>query len=124
MVKTIDTIILGLLLFLVIKGVWRGFKKELISLITYGSAFLITTSQLDTGTRFFQARLNLHPLFAYFVAYVTIFLVSFLVIKFFAKNIRKLISKDPESGLIDSLGGAMLGFCLGMVIVSLFLSML
>ena len=68
MIKTIDTVILMLLLFMTIKGIWRGFKKELISLVSYGIALLTATSQLDNGTRFFERTFNFHPLLGYFAA--------------------------------------------------------
>ena len=124
MIKTIDTIILTLLLVLTIKGIWRGFKKELISLLTYGAAFLIATSQIDNGTRFFERTLHLHPIFGYFLSYSAVFFVVFLVMKIFAKKILKMISKEPSSGLVDSIGGAVFGFCLGMIMVGITTSML
>lgn len=121
MIKTIDTVILALLMTLVIKGIWRGLKKELFSLVTYGISFFVATSQLDNGTRFFQRTLNLHPLLGYFLSYVVVFFVTFLIVRFFIKNIRKMFRGELESGLADSLGGAAFGFCLGMVIVGMFL---
>ena len=62
MIKTIDTIILILLLVMTIKGIWRGLKKELISLISYGVALLTALSQIDNGTRFFETTFNFHPI--------------------------------------------------------------
>ncbi|MFC1554955.1 CvpA family protein [candidate division KSB1 bacterium] len=124
MAKNIDTIILGLTVLLVIKGIWRGFKKELSSLLTYGTAYLITMSQLENGTAFFQNTFGLHPILGYFVAYFAVFFISFFVLKFFVKNLMKLISKEPTSGLADSIAGGTLGFCLAMIIVGMLTTML
>ncbi len=124
MAQTIDKIILFLLVALVIKGIWRGFTKEVISLLAYGIAFLAATSQLDNGTRFFETRFGFHPVLGYFASYAAVFMIVFLIVKFFIKNIKKMFRKEIESGLIDSLGGAVFGFCLGMLIVGQFLFML
>lgn len=124
MAKNIDTVILGLLLLLVVKGIWRGFKKELFSLLTYGTSVLIATSQIDNGTRFLEKTLNLHPMLGYFVAYFAVFIVAFFVIKFFVKRLIKLIRKEPSSGFIDSLAGGVFGFCLGMIVIGMMTLML
>lgn len=124
MAKTIDTVILGLLLLLIIKGIWRGFKKELVSLVSYIAAFLAATSQIDNGTRFLESSFNLHPILGYFVSYFAVFLVVFIFMKIMAKNLLKLIQKEPTSGLADSIGGAVFGFSLGMLIVGMMTLML
>jgi uncharacterized membrane protein required for colicin V production len=124
MIKTIDTVILVLLLFMTIKGIWRGFKKELISLVSYGIALLTATSQLDNGTRFFEKTFNFHPLLGYFAAYTCVFIVVILVVKFFLKNIMKIIQRKQSSGLLDSIGGMVFGFSLGMLMVGMFTNMM
>ncbi len=80
MAQTVDKIILFLLVALVIKGIWRGFTKEVISLLAYGLAFLAATSQLDNGTRFFEARFGFHPVLGYLASYTAVFLVVFLLL--------------------------------------------
>jgi len=124
MAKTIDTIILGLLLLLVIKGIWRGFKKELVSLVSYMAALLAATSQIDNGTRYLESSFNLHPILGYFVSYFVVFMVVYIFMKIMAKNILKLIQKEPTSGLVDSIGGAVFGFSVGMLIVGMLTLML
>lgn len=124
MAKTIDTVILGLLLFLIIKGIWRGFKKELVSLVSYMAAFLAATSQIDNGTRFLESSFNLHPILGYFVSYFVVFFGVFIFMKIMSKNILKLIQKEPTSGLVDSIGGAVFGFSLGMLMVGMMTLML
>jgi uncharacterized membrane protein required for colicin V production len=124
MVKTIDTAILALLLLLIIKGIWRGFKKELISLVEYGIALLAASTQLENGTRFFEKYFQLHPLFGYFVSYIVIFLAVLLILKFFVNQFLKLFRYEPSSGLLDSIGGGIFGFCLGMITVGLTVAML
>jgi len=119
MIKTIDTVILVLLVFLIIKGIWRGFTKELISLVAYGSGFLAATSQLETGTKFFQSSFGFHPILGYFASYFMVFLLVFFIAKFFIRKILKLFKKDMKSGLLDSFGGAVFGFSQGMIIVGM-----
>ena len=124
MIKTIDTIILILLLLMTIKGIWRGLKKELISLISYGVALLTALSQIDNGTRFFEKTFDFHPILGYFASYFVVFILVLFVTKFFLKNILKIIQREQSSGLLDSIGGMVFGFCLGMLIVGMFVNMI
>ncbi len=124
MIKTIDTIILILLLVMTIKGIWRGLKKELISLISYGIALMTALSQIDNGTRFFEKTFDFHPILGYFASYFVVFIIVLIVTKIFLKNILKIIQREPSSGLLDSIGGMVFGFCLGMLIVGMFVNMI
>jgi len=44
--------------------------------------------------------------------------------KFFVKNFKKLFNKEIQSGTLDSLGGAALGFCLALVMIGMFVQMI
>lgn len=112
-----DAVILFIIGFSLIRGIMRGFTTELLKLVSWFGALLVTLYGIAFGASDY-ARLYIQPdSLADIVALGVLFFASFLLLRYLAGKIGERV-KDSPIGVLDRSLGALFGLVRGLVVVA------
>lgn len=112
-----DAVILFIIGFSLIRGIMRGFTTELLKLISWFGALLITLYGIAFGASDFARRFIQPDSLADIVAIGVLFFTSFLLLRYLAGKIGERV-KDSPIGILDRSLGALFGLVRGLVVVA------
>ncbi|MCH8201764.1 MAG: CvpA family protein [Proteobacteria bacterium] len=112
-----DTVILFIIGFSLIRGIMRGFTTELLKLISWFGALLITLYGIAFGASDFARRFIQPDSLADIVALGVLFFTSFILLRYLAGKIGERV-KDSPIGILDRSLGALFGLVRGLVVVA------
>lgn len=110
----LDIIFFILIIISSLRGAFRGMIQELISLAALFISLMLAAIFYPDGTKWLQSRSSLDDA-ATFIAFICIFLASFLLFKLIQKAIVYLINESPLESL-DKLLGFFFGILEGLLI--------
>lgn len=111
----IDIIIIGVILFFVLKGILKGFTRELMGILSFIISFVIALSLMKNAANFLDNYIGNYWI-SLIVGYIAVFLIVFIIIHIMSGAIHKLI-KISSLGWLNRIGGAVFGlFFSGMLI--------
>lgn len=122
MVNILDLVILAVLAFFVVRGLFRGLFLEAASLAGLFLAFLLANKYYASAAPFFQRWLNGEE-FRLVLAYGVIFLGVMFGVSIVARLIKAMLRANPLSWL-EIPGGALLGLAKGLGLVLIALALL
>ncbi len=112
-----DAVILFIIGFSLIRGVMRGFTTELLKLVSWFGALLVTLYGIAFGASDFARRFIQPDSLADIAAVGVLFFASFLVLRHLAGKIGERV-KDSPIGILDRSLGALFGLVRGLVVVA------
>lgn len=116
----IDLIIFAGLLTFVLLGIIRGFTSDMLGMMTWVGAILITSFAFSPVQKFIRGVIE-QPLLADLVTLLLLFLGTLIILVFIAKTISKAVQKSILSGLDRSLG-ILSGALRGTIVLTLIFS--
>ncbi|MEE8371246.1 MAG: CvpA family protein [Sphingomonadales bacterium] len=116
-ITAFDATILAIIGFSAFRGIRRGFTTELLTLVSWFGALMITLYGIGFGASDLTRQYIKPESLADVVTVLGLFLVSFLVLKYLAKKIGEQI-KDSPVGILDRSLGALFGLLRGLVVVA------
>lgn len=115
----LDYIIIGLIVLSALIGLWRGFFRELFSLITLVVALFFSLSYANNFTSFLE-RFTQNEKMQYITVVVGLFLIIWIIGAFIGMLLAKAL-RSVGLGLIDRLFGTIFGAGRGVVFVVILL---
>lgn len=116
--NTFDLAVLAVLLGFTAIGAWRGFVREILSLLTWGAAVVVGWLFADEAARLFEGLIDdevARRVVAFAALFAAVFavglLINFLVNRFWLKN--------RPARLVNFLAGGLFGALRGAVVVAL-----
>ncbi len=116
-----DLIIFLPLTYGMIRGLFRGFVKELVSLISIVIAFIIAETYSAQLTQYIQSIADIADKTAVIVAYLAVFVGSLIIVLLFS-NIIHSILKAIKLIWLNSLFGAALGALKWVILIGIALN--
>lgn len=108
-----DIIVLAIILILTIIGWWKGLVKQLFGLAGVIAGYILALKYYQPGAKLLT---GFHPATARIISFVAIFLACVLVAHLIGWAVGRLAS-GPKLGFLNRIGGALLGFVKGCVVV-------
>lgn len=109
---------LSIILFIgMIMGYRRGFIRQILELMGLVAAFLLALLFASMVATYVEGDFGVPYTPALIIGFITIFIVSLLLFRFFALAMQKII-RWTLFGWIDRLTGALLGLLIGMIVAS------
>jgi len=115
-ISYVDLIIAGGLFLFIIIGIIRGFTNDILSLMTWVGAFLITSLAFPFLQPFIRTFIT-NPLFADILLGFLMFVLSLIVLVAIAKSLSNKVRKSVLSGLDRTLG-IISGFFRGTILLT------
>jgi uncharacterized membrane protein required for colicin V production len=112
-----DAVVLFIVGFSLIRGIMRGFTTELLKLVSWFGALLVTLYGVSFGASDIARRFVQPDSLADILAVGVLFFVSFLLLRFLAGKIGESV-KDSSIGILDRSLGALFGLLRGLVVVA------
>ncbi len=113
----VDFIIAIFCIFLILKGLWRGFLREGFGLLALFAGLAAASNFYVLVSERLESVFSL-PLICEAVGYSTVFIVVWLAIKIMGWMLDKSMG-EAENKLLSRLAGGVLGFSKGLLIVSM-----
>lgn len=113
----IDITIIALVLFFVVKGIIKGFAKEIIGILSFGISFVIALNQMKTAGNILNLYINNYSI-SLIVGYIAVFLFVFIVLHIIAGAIHRLLNISAL-GWLNRLGGAVFGLFFSTMLISM-----
>ena len=114
----LDFIILSIIGFFVIKGLLRGFFKEILGLVSLFVAFIFATKYMSDAASWLDKFIRIPPGLATLLGFLLIFLGIVLGFVILAIILQK-VARYSFFGWLERLGGGVVGFLKGATITSL-----
>ncbi len=114
----LDIIILGAIGFFLIKGLFRGFFREVLGFAGLIIALIFATKYMSNVSNWIDRVMDVPPSVASLLAYLLIFFCLFIAFQILAHVLQKLFKYSMLGGL-EKLAGGVVGFLKGATIISL-----
>jgi membrane protein required for colicin V production len=111
--QTFDIIVIAVIGMLTIIGLWKGLVKQIFGLLGVIAGYLLAVRFYQPCSKFFT---SVHPGTARIMSFVTIFLACIIVAHLIGWGVGRLLSIS-ELGFLNRIGGGLLGFLKGCIIV-------
>jgi membrane protein required for colicin V production len=118
----LDFVIIALLLFSLIRGVFRGLIKELSSIVGVLGGFYAAYTYYPVAAKQISSWMS-HPTYANIVGFMAIFIAVCIVVAI-AASLIKYLMKLTFLGWADRLGGALVGTVKGAIVALVIVMML
>ena len=112
-----DAVVFFIIGYSLIRGITRGFTTELLKLVSWFGALLITLYGVAYGASDFARRFVQPDSLADIIALGVLFFSSFLLLRFLAGKIGEGV-KNSLVGILDRSLGALFGILRGLVVVA------
>ena len=119
--NVLDIIILSIVLFCTIWSFFKGIIREIFSLLALGLGIILARQFYYQTAQSWGRWLS--PKAGNIIAFILLFLAAYLVVIIIGKLFRKII-KTIELSWLDHVGGALLGFLKGLLLVCLLVTVL
>ncbi len=116
--NTFDLIILLIIGFLCVKGLFKGMVLEIFTLIGLLIGYLIALRVKSNLTVFIQKWIHLPDIVINTISFLLVFMVIIIIFRFIAGRIRQIF-KWTFLGWVDRGGGLLIGLLKGSLIASL-----
>ena len=113
---TFDIVVCSILGLSLLSGLFKGFVKEVFSLLSYLGWFLLAIKYQGNFAQVLMENISSKPI-AKVIAFVTIYVLTYIIISLMGKVIRGMLVSGTKLSMFDRLMGAIVGFGRGMVIV-------
>lgn len=116
-----DIFVLVLLVYGVVSGIFRGFLKEIGSIVALALAFFVTFSMGEDVAAIFKAKSALAPYGNYVtvITYVLLFFITVIVVNLVVSFLQYFVLKFRVLRWFSRLGGAVVGFVKGWLVACL-----
>ena len=111
--QTFDIIVIAVISILTIIGLWKGLVKQVFGLLGVIAGYLLAVRFYQPCSKFLT---SVHPGTAKVISFVAIFLACVIVAHFIGWGIGRLLAIS-ELGFFNRIGGGLLGFLKGCIIV-------
>lgn len=115
--NVVDYCIISIIAFSIIFGFWRGFISELISLISWISAFIIAFFYTEETANFLKQYISIYPL-RLATAFTSLFITILLLGGIIRTIISRLVNYTGLTGT-DRILGIIFGMLRGTIIVTI-----
>ena len=113
---TFDIVVCSILGLSLLSSLFKGFVKEVFSLLSYLGGFLLAIKYQGNFAQVLMENISSKPI-AKVIAFVIIYVLTYIIISLMGKVIRGMLVSGTKLSLFDRLMGAIVGFGRGMVIV-------
>ena len=113
---TFDIVVCSILGLSLLSSLFKGFVKEVFSLLSYLGGFLLAIKYQGNFAQVLMENISSKPI-AKVIAFVTIYVLTYIIISLMGKVIRGMLVSGTKLSMFDRLMGAIVGFGRGMVIV-------
>ena len=113
---TFDIVVCSILGLSLLSSLFKGFVKEVFSLLSYLGGFLLAIKYQGDFAQVLMENISSKPI-AKVIAFVTIYVLAYIIISLMGKVIRGMLVSGTKLSMFDRLMGAIVGFGRGMVIV-------
>lgn len=113
---TFDIIVCSILGLSAVISLFKGFVKEVFSLLSYLGGFLMATKYQEGFSQTLMESIPSKPI-AKILAFVAIYILTAIIISLMGKVARGMLFSGTQLSVIDRLMGGIVGFCRGAVIV-------
>lgn len=114
----VDIVVGAFMILFLVAGTRRGFIREVTGFVGLVLAFVLAIAGAQIWAVMIADQLHFHPSVATVVSFILIFVLVFLLSRAAGGLIFKLIRKTPL-GLLDRIGGSIIGLLKGGLILSL-----
>ena len=113
---TFDIVVCSILGLSLLSSLFKGFVKEVFSLLSYLGGFLLAIKYQGDFAQVLMEAISSKPI-AKVIAFVTIYVLAYTIISLMGKVIRGMLVSGTKLSMFDRLMGGIVGFGRGMVIV-------
>ena len=113
---TFDIVVCSILGLSLLSSLFRGFVKEVFSLLSYLGGFLLAIKYQGNFAQVLMESISSKPI-AKVIAFVIIYVLAYTIISLMGKVIKGMLVSGTKLSMFDRLMGAIVGFGRGMVIV-------
>ena len=113
---TFDIVVCSILGLSLLSSLFKGFVKEVFSLLSYLGGFLLAIKYQGNFAQVLMENISSKPI-AKVIAFVTIYVLAYTIISLMGKVIRGMLVSGTKLSMFDRLMGGIVGFGRGMVIV-------
>ena len=113
---TFDIVVCSILGLSLLSSLFKGFVKEVFSLLSYLGGFLLAIKYQGNFAQVLMENISSKPI-AKVIAFVIIYVLTYIIISLMGKVIRGMLVSGTKLSMFDRLMGAIVGFGRGMVIV-------
>ena len=113
---TFDIVVCSILGLSLLSSLFKGFVKEVFSLLSYLGGFLLAIKYQGDFAQVLMENISSKPI-AKVIAFVTIYVLAYIIISLMGKVIRGMLVSGTKLSMFDRLMGGIVGFGRGMVIV-------
>ena len=113
---TFDIVVCSILGLSLLSSLFKGFVKEVFSLLSYLGGFLLAIKYQGNFAQVLMENISSKPI-AKVIAFVIIYVLTYIIISLMGKVIRGMLVSGTKLSMFDRLMGGIVGFGRGMVIV-------
>ena len=113
---TFDIVVCSILGLSLLSSLFKGFVKEVFSLLSYLGGFLLAIKYQGDFAQVLMEAISSKPI-AKVIAFVTIYVLAYTIISLMGKVIRGMLVSGTKLSMFDRLMGGIVCFGRGMVIV-------
>ena len=113
---TFDIVVCSILGLSLLSSLFKGFVKEVFSLLSYLGGFLLAIKYQGDFAQVLMENISSKPI-SKVIAFVTIYVLAYIIISLMGKVIRGMLVSGTKLSMFDRLMGGIVGFGRGMVIV-------
>ena len=113
---TFDIVVCSILGLSLLSSLFKGFVKEVFSLLSYLGGFLLAIKYQGDFARVLMEAISSRPI-AKVISFVTIYVLAYTIISLMGKVVRGMLVSGTKLSMFDRLMGGVVGFGRGMVIV-------
>ncbi|MFQ5602792.1 MAG: CvpA family protein [bacterium] len=122
----LDFIILAVVIYFTVKGLFRGFFQEVLGFLGFIFAFIVATKFMSNAAAAIQSFMKIPPMLTTLLGFLVIFF-GIVFISHILTHILQKIFRYSALGWFEKLAGGLVGFLKGATIMSLlsiFISMI
>ena len=113
---TFDIVVCSILGLSLLSSLFKGFVKEVFSLLSYLGGFLLAIKYQGDFAQVLMENISSKPS-AKLISFVTIYVLTYIIISLMGKVVRGMLVSGTKLSMFDRLMGGVVGFGRGMVIV-------
>tara|TARA_B100001123_G_C15191437_1_gene979537 strand:- start:534 stop:1223 length:690 start_codon:yes stop_codon:yes gene_type:complete len=113
---TFDIIVLSILGLNIVISFFKGFVKEIFSLLAYIGGYVMAVNYQHEFSKNFMESIPSKPI-AKLIAFIVIYILAAIIISLMGRVIRSMIISATRLSIFDRLIGGIVGFGKGVVIV-------
>ena len=113
---TFDIIVFSILGLSILLSLFKGFVKEIFSLLSYLGGYLIASNYQQDFAQVLMESITSKAI-AKLVAFITIYILTTIIISLIGRVIHSMIMSATKLSIFDRLIGGIVGFGKGVVIV-------